>query len=158
METRESIENRTLTLKRKISVPPSAVWEAWTNPGHIAQWWAPEGLQVNIAKHDFSIGGRWRFRVEMHEGETFVSEGTFLDIEPRKKFVTSADFTPMTIGVVLQVLFEGDGNGGTRLEFHILHPTAAYRNQQQEKQVLKGWNAAFNRLENYLLQSSGKHA
>jgi uncharacterized protein YndB with AHSA1/START domain len=154
MNTQENIEDRTLTLKRTISAPLEPVWDAWTKPERIAKWWGPKGMQVNIAEHDFRIGGQWRYTMEMPDGNTFVSDGTYADIEPQKKLVTSADFRPMTIGVVLEILFEEDGNG-TNLEFHVLHPTMAYRKQQEGMGFYKGWDAAFDRLENYLGQLSG---
>ncbi len=31
-------ENRTVTLKRTFNAPIALVWEAWTQPEHIAQW------------------------------------------------------------------------------------------------------------------------
>ena len=33
--------NRTLTLKKVINAPVRLVWEAWTNPEHVVQWWTP---------------------------------------------------------------------------------------------------------------------
>jgi uncharacterized protein YndB with AHSA1/START domain len=155
MNTQENIENRTLTLQRNIPAPLESVWDAWTQPEHIAQWWGPKGMQVNIAKHDLRIGGQWRYTMEMQDGNIFVSDGTYADIETHKKLVSSADFRPMTIGVVLEVLFKEDGKN-TNLEFHVQHPTMAYRKQQEGMGFYKGWDAAFDRLENYLKDLSGQ--
>lgn len=149
MKTQENITERTLTITRTVPAPVQAVWDAWSSPEHIAQWWGPEGMQVNIAKHDFRIGGQWRYTMEMPDGNTFVSDGTYADIIPNKKLVSSADFRPMTIGVVLEVLFKEDGRN-THMEFHVLHPTAAYCKQQEGMGFYKGWDAAFDRLERFL--------
>ncbi len=31
-------DSLTITLKRTLNAPIKLVWEAWTEPGHIAQW------------------------------------------------------------------------------------------------------------------------
>ncbi len=156
MTTQENIKDRTLTLKRTIPAPIESVWDAFTKAEHIAQWWGPKGIQVHIAKHDFRIGGQWRYTMEMADGHTFVSDGTYSDIEPPTKLVTSADFQPMTIGVVLEVLFQKNREN-TDLKFSVLHPTRAYRKQQEGTGFYKGWEAALDRLENYVDQLSHKN-
>ncbi len=153
MTTQENIQDRTLTLKRTISAPIESVWDAWTMAEHIAQWWGPQGIQVNIVKHDFRVGGQWRYTMEMPDGSTLVSDGTYSDIEPPNKLVTSADFQPMTIGVVLEILFQKNGEK-TDFKFHVLHPTRAYRKQQEATGFYKGWEAALDRFANYVGQFS----
>ncbi|MDT7830680.1 SRPBCC domain-containing protein [Pricia sp. S334] len=149
METKENTSERTLSITKTMPAPVQSVWEYWTKPEHIVKWWGPEGMKTNIVKHDFNIGGGWRFTVEKPDGNTFVSDGTYADIVPNKKLVTSADFKPMTIGVVLKLLFEEDGSK-THVKLHILHPTVAYCQQQKGEGFYKGWDAAFDRLERYL--------
>ena len=56
--------NRTLTLERTFKAPIKLVWEAWTQPEHIAQWWGPKGMETNVIEHNFSVGGQW----EIHHG------------------------------------------------------------------------------------------
>ena len=31
--------SRTVTIERTYNAPIALVWEAWTNPEHIANWW-----------------------------------------------------------------------------------------------------------------------
>ena len=148
MKTPDNTAERTLSITKKLKAPLEKVWAAWTEPEHIAAWWGPKDMPVTIVKHDFKIGGQWRYTMEIPDGNTFVSDGTYADIVPNTKLTTSADFRPMTIGVVLQVSLKEDGKN-TQLDFNVLHPTVAYCKQQEGMGFYKGWDAAFNRLEGY---------
>ena len=56
------LKNRTLTLEKIFDAPLELVWEAWTSPDHIVQWWAPQGMDLKIIANDFKVGGKWKFR------------------------------------------------------------------------------------------------
>lgn len=142
--------NRTITLKKVLDAPVKLVWEAWINPEHLIQWWAPKGMQMNIAEHNFEVGGKWKYTMPMNDGNLFISEGQYLEIEPYKKIVTTADFRPMTEGVELHVLFEEDGDK-TNFTFSVVHATEEYCKQQEKMGIYNGWGSAFARLEAVLI-------
>jgi uncharacterized protein YndB with AHSA1/START domain len=139
-------KNRTLTIKKVFNAPIKLVWEAWIQPDHILQWWAPKGMKVTIVKHDFKAGGEWKFVMPMPDGSEFTSEGKYLEIVEFKKIITTADFKPMTEGVELQVFFEEDGDK-TNFTFNVVHSTEEYCKQQEKMGFYNGWGAAFDRLE-----------
>lgn len=149
MENPNEISKRMLTLKRTFNAPRKLVWEAWTKPEHIIQWWAPKGMEVKVIQHDFKTGGQWKYTMLMPDGNEFISEGVYSEIVEYEKIVTSADFRPMTEGVVLQVLFEDDGDN-TGFTFSVIHPTEEYCKQQEQMGFYNGWGAAFNRLEEFV--------
>src|SRR2546423_13774429 len=138
--------NRTLTLKKVFNAPVRLVWEAWTNPEHVIQWWAPKGMKINVTEHDFKVGGKWKYLMPMPDGSSFISEGQYLEIVPYKKIVTTADFKPMTEGVELHVLFEEDGDK-TNFTFSVVHATEEYCKQQEKMGFYNGWGSSFDRLE-----------
>ncbi len=139
-------KNRTLTLKKVFNAPVKLVWNAWIEPEHIVQWWAPEGMQINVLEHDFRVGGKWKYAMPMPDGNLFVSEGTYREIEPYKKIITSADFKPMTEGVELHVEFQEDGDT-THFTFSVVHATEEYCKQQEKMGFYNGWGSAFDRLD-----------
>jgi uncharacterized protein YndB with AHSA1/START domain len=144
-------ENRTLSISKTFNVPVKDVWEAWTEPDHLIQWWAPQGMQVNIIEHDFRVGGRWKYMMPMPDGSEFISEGQYLEIVPLQKIVTTADFRPMTENVELHVLFEADGDR-TNFTFSVVHQTEEYKLLQEKMGFYNGWGTAFVRLEQSLQQ------
>src|SRR6201986_1007364 len=110
MSITNNAQNRTLTLKKVFNRPVKIVWDAWVQPQHIVKWWAPKGMAIDVLEHDFKVGGKWKYAMPMPDGNLFVSEGTYLEIDEYKKIVTSADFKPMTTAVELHVEFEEDGD------------------------------------------------
>jgi uncharacterized protein YndB with AHSA1/START domain len=155
MKDTNDSRNRTLSITKVFEAPVERVWEAWTQPDHIVQWWAPPGMPVKVEEHDFKVGGKWKYSMALPDGSQFVSEGTYLAIEPLKKIVTTGDFKPMTVGIELHVLFEADGDK-TNFTFSVVHPTEDYARQQEKMGFYNGWGSAFARLEGSLRSPAGK--
>ena len=139
-------KERTLSITKIIDAPVKLVWDAWTNPDHIIQWWAPPGMKIKVEKHDFKVGGQWRYTMPMPDGSTFASEGKYLEITPLKRIVTTADFKPMTEGVELHVSFEEAGDK-TNFTFSVVHANEDYAKAQEKMGFYNGWGSAFRRME-----------
>lgn len=152
MENLNEISKRMLTLKKTLNAPVKLVWEAWTNTDHIVRWWAPAGMNITVLKHEFRVGGQWKYTMPMPDGSEFISEGVYSEIVPFEKIITTANFKPMTEGVVLHVLFEEDGDK-THFTFSVVHPTEEYRQQQEKMGFYNGWGTAFDRMEKYLVSN-----
>ena len=129
--------NRTVTIERIYQATIALVWEAWTNPEHIANWWGPKGMQTRVLEHNFSVGGQWKYAMAMPDGNDFISEGTYLEIVALEKIITSADFKPMTEGVELHILLEAVGSA-TKFTFKVIHPTEEYKIQQEKMGIYNG--------------------
>ena len=149
MKNQSDEKNRTLTLKRTFNVPVKLVWEAWTKPEHIAQWWGPKGMKTNIVEHNFKVGGRWKYVMAMPDGSEFIGEGVYAVIVVLQKIFSSANFIPMTQGVEIQALFEENGDK-TNFTFNVVHPTEEYCKQQEKMGFYNGWGSTFNRLESFV--------
>ena len=149
MDQTNEMKNRTLTLKRTLSAPLKLVWEAWTQPEHIALWWGPKGMDTKVVEHDFRVGGKWKYTMEMPDGNEFISEGEYLVIVELEKIFSSANFKPMTEGVEIQALFEEDGDK-TNFTFNVVHPTEEYCKQQEKMGIINGWGSVFDRLETFV--------
>ena len=56
---KSSTQDRELLITRLLDAPVDPVWEAWTNPEHIASWWGPNGFSTTITRMDLRPGGEW---------------------------------------------------------------------------------------------------
>jgi len=146
MSRTNDARNRTLTINKVLNAPVKLVWEAWIDPEHIVQWWAPKGMEINVIEHDFKVGGKWRYAMPMPDGTLFISEGTYLEIEEYRRIITTADFKPMSEGVELHVEFKQDGDK-TNFTFSVIHATEEYCKQQGKMGFYNGWGSAFERME-----------
>jgi len=145
--------DRTLTIKKTLKAPVSLVWEAWTNPEHIAGWWGPAGMNTKVNTHDFQVGGAWNYAMTMPDGNEFTAEGVYSLIDEMSRIFTSANFRPMTEGVEMQSHFEAKGEE-TEFTFHVIHDTAEYCQQQEQMGFYNGWGSVFDRLEAHLTASA----
>ncbi len=155
MSKTNETNNRTLTLKRTFNAPIKLVWEAWTQPEHVALWWGPKGMEIKVVEHDFRVGGKWKYTMEMPDGNEFISDGVYSVIVELKKIFSSANFKPMTEGVEIQALFEENGDK-TNFTFNCIHPTEEYCKQQEKMGFYNGWGSVFDRLETFVSTLNNK--
>lgn len=142
---------KTITIKRTFDAPIEVVWEAWTQAEHIVKWWGPDGIETKIIEHEFTVGGKWKYIMAMPGGKDFIAEGEYIEIKPPGKLVTSANFLPMTEGVIMEVLLEKKLNQ-TEFTFNVIHKTEEYKLQQEKMGVYNGWGSVFDRLANFLAE------
>jgi uncharacterized protein YndB with AHSA1/START domain/DNA-binding transcriptional ArsR family regulator len=56
---------REFTITRVFDAPRRLVWTAWTEPEHIAPWWAPHGLTTPLSTVSMDVRPGGRFRATM---------------------------------------------------------------------------------------------
>lgn len=143
------------TLKNTISVeqiydqPLKFVWEAWTDPAHIKEWWAPQGINLDVIEYDFNEGGEWVYDMHMENGQTMKADGVFQKIEEYERILTSANFRPNTIDMYMEILFESIGDQ-TKVTLHGHHATEEEKKAQEDLGFKRGWTSTFDRLGKYL--------
>lgn len=66
-----------------IGAPVARVWQAWTDPADLKQWFGREAGSVTKADADVRVGGRWCFHFsDSDEGGRL--EGEYLTVEPEQ--------------------------------------------------------------------------
>lgn len=56
-------ENHTVNVKREFAANLELVWEAWTSPEILDQWWAPKPYKTRTKSMDFREGGMWLYEM-----------------------------------------------------------------------------------------------
>jgi uncharacterized protein YndB with AHSA1/START domain len=123
--------DRELLLSRVLDAPVELVWEVFTDPDHIAQWWGPNGFKNTITRMEVKPGGKWDLVMHGPDGTDYKNESVYLEVVTHRKIVfehVSPKFTA-TIG------FEGRGEQ-TLLTWHMLFESA-----EQFIQVVKTFKA-----------------
>lgn len=145
----DDILRRTLSLKRTFKADIKLVWEAWTEAEHIAAWWGPPGMNTEVIEHDFRVGGKWQYVMTMPDDNKFYSDGEYTDIVALTRIVSSANFKPMTEGIIIKAEFEAAGDQ-TNFKFSVIHPTEDYCKAQEKMGFMNGWGSVFDRLKSFL--------
>ncbi|PHQ69574.1 MAG: type III effector protein [Sneathiella sp.] len=72
---------QTLTLSHTFHVSAERLFDAWTDPSLVAQWFGPAGFTLSGAETDLTVGGAYRFRMQPPEGEAFDHYGVYKVID-----------------------------------------------------------------------------
>jgi uncharacterized protein YndB with AHSA1/START domain len=121
--TVERKSERELVVTRTFHGPAEIVYEAWTRPELLRQWWAPKsfGMSFVSCEADVRTGGSYRFVFSHPAAEQPMAFfGRYIDVTPNSRIVwtneESAD------GPVTTVTFE-EKDGETLLVVRELYPT-----------------------------------
>jgi uncharacterized protein YndB with AHSA1/START domain len=79
-------EKQTVTLTREFDAEPSLVWDAFTKPELLDQWWAPKPWSSKTKVMDFEVGGRRFYAMVSPEGVERWSVQKYLSISPETHF------------------------------------------------------------------------
>src|SRR5215510_16523183 len=81
--TVERKSERELVVKRTFNAPARLVFEAWTRPELLKQWWVPKSMGMCLLSLDADVrtGGRYRL-VFRHEDSTMEFFGKYLEVTP----------------------------------------------------------------------------
>jgi uncharacterized protein YndB with AHSA1/START domain len=120
--------DREIVLSRVIDAPRELVFEAWSDPKHLPQWFGPAGFRIESKEIDVRVGGLWRFDMIAPDGTRFPNRMRFRRIEaPRLIEIDHGSDKDEDPGMFrVTVTFDAHGEK-TVLTLRQLHPTAAQR-------------------------------
>ena len=84
---RSNTQDRELFVTRKLDAPVELVWEVWTKPEHIVNWWGPNGFTNTIHMMDVRPGGEWNLVMHGPDGTDYKNKSIFREIIPFRKIV-----------------------------------------------------------------------
>lgn len=111
--------NRELIVSATLHAPIALVWQVWTEPGHIANWWGPNGFTNTITNMDVTPGGEWALVMHGRDGTDYKNRSVFIEVVPFKKIVYDHVSGPRFVATIN---FEEQGSQ-TLLNWHMLFET-----------------------------------
>ena len=143
----ESQASREMVVTRVFDAPRDLVFQMWTDPKHIAQWWGPNGFTSTIYEMDVKPGGVWQFVMHGPDGVDYQNKVVYLEIVRPERIVYSHVSGPQ---FQMTVTFVEDG-GQTRLTAQMLFESAALRDKVAEQfGAVEGLKQTIGRLHEYL--------
>jgi uncharacterized protein YndB with AHSA1/START domain len=142
-KTTTSTEGRDLVLTRVIDAPPERVFQAWTKPELLKQWFAPLPWTTSRAETDVRAGGSNLVVMRSPEGAEFPNYGVYLEVVENQRLVMTNAYTkawePSEKPFMTVILtFEPHG-GGTKYTARVKHWTIADREAHEAMGFHKGW-------------------
>ena len=133
-----------LTITRTIKASADKVFDAWTQPEQIKRWAAPEGVEVQEAQVDLTVGGRYHIRMLSDEGE-HNAVGVYREVTrpTRLVYTWSWEEKDHDVGETLvTVEFNAQGDNTEVVVVHEGFPAAEARDGHEQ-----GWNGCLDGFE-----------
>jgi len=142
-----------ISLTRVYDAPLQSVWEAWTIPEEVAQWWGPRGFTITTHSHDLRTGGHWHYTMHGPDGTDYENTTQYLEVVPGQRMVYDhgghKDRPPL---FRVHALFT-ERNGRTQLDMSMTFATPEIAEQTRGFIRKAGGDSTWDRLAEYL----GKH-
>lgn len=149
----ERTSDRELLVTRTFDGPPRIVFEAWTTPELMKQWWAPRSIGVPLlsCEMDVRTGGGYRLAFGQDEASAFAFYGKYLEVTPPSRLVWTNEEDEN--GAVTTVTFE-ERDGKTHLTVHELYPSKEALDAGHGAE--EGLPEQFEQLDELLARLTGK--
>ncbi len=152
--TAPDASDREITITRVVDAPRELVWEAWTNPEHVARWWGPRGFTTTIEKMDVRPGGVWQHVMHGPDGTDYPNKSVFQEVVKPERIVMSHGGGRKGLRGVTFVAtwtFEPLEGNKTRVTIHNVFPSAEDRDRVvREYGAIEGGRQTLERLSEHL--------
>ena len=138
--------DRDFVITRTFDAPRERVFEAWTEPKQMAQWWGPQGCTVPVCELDLRPGGRIHIVIRSPQGD-FPIVGEYVEIVRPSRIVMRRDRKRTT------VLFD-EHFGKTTLTLVQTFETPAEAEAELKSGAVQGWAGTFEKLDALLVRGS----
>lgn len=143
-----------LVLTRTLPVPRSLVWECWTNPEHLAQFFVPRPHRVTACHIDLRVGGRFDTSFDV-DGATMENTGVYLEIVPEERLVFTDAYSegwkpapePFMTAILL---LEDTPDGGTKYTAIARHRSEATRQSHEDRGFYDGWGTVVDQMVEHI--------
>lgn len=137
----------TLMVRKTIQANATRVFDAWTQPASLEQWWGPGEVRCTGAEVDLRVGGSYRIANEFPDGRVVWIGGVFEEVDPPRRLVYTWGQEADTATELVTVRFEERG-GAT--EVIVLHQRIGSETMRDGHEL--GWLGCLDGLADFLAQ------
>jgi uncharacterized protein YndB with AHSA1/START domain len=152
---------------RVFDAPRDLVWQSFTEPERMQEWWGPKGSMIVASKMDFRVGGTYLGAMRAPDGQVMWGKFIYREIVAPERLVWVHSFSDEAGGVtrhpmsptwplklLTTVTLEEAPGGKTKLtlRWSPLEATEAERKtfDAAHDGMRGGWAGTFERLDAYL--------
>ncbi|HYF68270.1 MAG TPA: SRPBCC domain-containing protein [Ohtaekwangia sp.] len=142
-------EDNILIHTRMLDAPRDLVWEVWTNPKHIKEWWGPNGFSLTTNSMSVAPGQTWDFI--MHGmGRDWDNKIEYVEVKKPSLLSYKHSGKDADYDFTVTVLFE-DMEGKTLLTMKSVFKSKEIIAALNRKvNAIEGGKQTLNRLGDYL--------
>jgi uncharacterized protein YndB with AHSA1/START domain len=146
---------REIHVERIFEAPRDRVFELFTDPELIPEWWGPRGTTTIVDEMDVRNGGTWRYVTRNSDGSETAFRGTYREVSPPDRIVQTFEWEGMPGHVSVDTaVFEDLGHRTKLVSTSIFHTTEE-RDGMLGSGMEKGMNETYQRLDELLERLGG---
>ncbi|MBV8543458.1 MAG: SRPBCC domain-containing protein [Acidobacteria bacterium] len=143
IESSSDTAAREIATTRVFDAPRELVFDAWTSPEHVGQWWGPNGFTTTTHSMDVRPGGEWIFVMHGPDGTDYKNHIVYREVVRPDRIVYDHVSGPLFRATVI---FEAEGQK-TRIRMQMLFETAELRKKVAEEYgAVEGLEQTLNHL------------
>jgi uncharacterized protein YndB with AHSA1/START domain len=148
---------REVTIARVFDAPRALVFEAWTDPKHLSQWWGPHGFTTPICQFDARVGGAIRIHMRGPDGVIYPMKGEIRELVVPERLV----FTNIALddagnhileGLTVVTFREERGKTKTTLQTR-MEAVVDYATRHLDGMEI-GWTQSIDKLQAFLARGA----
>jgi uncharacterized protein YndB with AHSA1/START domain len=145
--------DREVYIERVFNASRERVWQAYTDPKLVAQWWG-RGNKLTIERMEVERGGHWRFVEDSLQG-IHGFEGRYREVTPLQRIVCTFEWDGMPGHVsVSTTIFENMGDEQTKVIVTSLFHTTEERDGMMSSGMQQGLMKSYAVLDQILATSA----
>ncbi len=151
---------KTVFITKAFDAELSLVWDAYTKPEILDQWWAPKPWASKTKVMNFEVGGRRFYAMVSPEGHERWAIQKYISISPKTHFkllnnFADKDENPELPGSEWDLNFS-EQNGTTKVSVTIYNESLERMEKMLEMGFKEGFTMTLNGLENLLASLAQK--
>lgn len=142
------VSDTEVRFRRIVDAPIDVVYDAFTDPEKLKQWWGPRRTTLEVVEHDFRVGGKWRFICHEPDGSVHPFCGEIRAIEPGLKIeqTFTYDVEPFNQTPSIESVTFSQRDGKTVIKGSSVYPSRAARDGHLHSGMEGGMAESYDRL------------
>jgi uncharacterized protein YndB with AHSA1/START domain len=141
--------DREIRTEREFAAPRDLVFEAFTDPELIPEWWGPRGTTTVVDTMEVEAGGSWRVVITDEGGGENAFRGTYREVSPPERIVQTFEWEGMPGHVAVETITFEDLGDRTKITNVSLFHTTEERDGMLSS-MESGMNETYARLDELL--------
>lgn len=142
-------EGNQLIHTRLLNAPRELVWEVWTEPEHIREWWGPTGFTLTHKSMEVSPGKLWRFTMHGY-GQDFENKIEYIDVVKPSSLTYRHRDEADTIDFTVYVTFEEVGAKTLLTMRSVFASKEVIEELDRKVNAIEGGKQNLDRMETYI--------
>ncbi len=145
-----------LYITRLYEAPVKMVWDAWTDPSQVAQWWGPRGFTLTTKSKDVRTGGSWVYTMHGPDGVDYPNHTVFLEVEKYSRMVYDHGGNENQPPLFRVTVSFTETAGKTKMDMTMALATAEAAAEAKKFIKKAGGDSTWDRLAEYLAGQTSK--